>query len=438
MFLNLFLTIIIICLFILFKILNFHRSFIFFSLNFFFFFINFSKKSIFFSSESYKFIYINELNRIIRLIFLYIFLVRLIFFLKPKKIFFILFSINLLILSFLLFDNVFIFFSLFELRVIPLFFLILIYGLNPERFKSLFFLYIYIYVRFFPSLWSFIITYTFLLEKELRLVSRTVSLKILNSFIFFFIILTFLVKIPCFLFHSWLPKAHTESPSIGSIILARIYLKIGSFGLLKIENFIFNLNSNKFFSLIFILGGLLIRIYNSFQRDRKRIIANSSVVHLSLFVGIYFLKILNNFIFIVLIIGHRLVSIILFSLNYQIYKKFLSRSLMKINSLNLINPKIIYIFLFLSVINFSFPGTIRFWREIIIFCIFFKRRLFFLVIVLILIFFILLYSINVINFKIHSPQISNFFKDIDFYSHTNRILFYFSSFPVVSFFLLII
>lgn len=181
-------------------------------------------------------------------------------------------------------------------------------------------------------------------------------------------VITFLVKVPSFFFHSWLPKAHTESPVRGSILLARVYLKIGCFGVIKFEVLFNNLYFNKKIILIFVLGGVIISVVARIQRDRKRIVALSSVTHISLFLGLFFTLERRVIVLFFLIGGHRFISLICFLINHIYYKKFKSRSLVLFSGIRNLNALLIVLLLVIVVLNFTFPQSISFWGEVASFC----------------------------------------------------------------------
>merc|ERR1719266_998042 len=99
------------------------------------------------------------------------------------------------------------------------------------------------------------------------------------------LILAFLVKIPIFLGHLWLPKAYVEAPVVGSIILASILLKLGGYGLIRLSNIIIFNSIVSYILSVALTGSALIGLICLTQMDMKVIIAYSSVAHMGITIG---------------------------------------------------------------------------------------------------------------------------------------------------------
>lgn len=202
---------------------------------------------------------------------------------KLVLIFFIVIEICL-VLTFVT-SNIFFFFFFFECSLMPLYFLLIILGKGAKK-------------KHFASL--LLVFYTlsgsiFLLLAILILLFKVkhADFKILNFeqidfntqiVLFIFFILGFSVKVPMFPFHSWLPEAHVEASTPLSILLASIFLKVATYGILKIVVFNFFLSIIYMYSLIFyfcLISILLASFIVLSQTDIKKIIALSSIIHMN-------------------------------------------------------------------------------------------------------------------------------------------------------------
>lgn len=300
-------------------------------------------------------------------------------FLFPKfKFFLLLFSKFSLLITFLV-SNIFHFYIFFEIILLPFFFLISIWGSRLSRiwsaqrlmFFTLFFstpilIFILSFTIFtsFQPFFNFFDFYYFFSYYEK------------NSFISFFFFLAFLlflgVKIPLFPIHIWLPEAHGEAPTIGSVLLAGLLLKLGAYGFYRFLFFIPGLVAydDIFFVLYFLsVFSILSSNFSIFsQLDFKKIIAYFSIGHIA-YVVIGFclsssLSVIGSFI---ITISHGLSSAALFFLVGFLYDQTHTRSLNSYTGLASKIPYFSVYFFFASLANISFPGTAGFIGEQLIF-----------------------------------------------------------------------
>jgi len=140
-----------------------------------------------------------------------------------------------------------------------------------------------------------------------------------------------LIKIPIFIIHLWLPKAHVEAPVFGSIILAGVLLKMGRFGLIRFIKIFIKITSlyRRIFIRIGIIGGILIRLVCLVQIDIKSLVAYSSVVHINVILcSLFTLRKIGLVGAVIIIIAHGLCSSGIFYLVGLRYKGSGSRLLL--------------------------------------------------------------------------------------------------------------
>jgi proton-translocating NADH-quinone oxidoreductase chain M len=183
--------------------------------------------------------------------------------------------------------------------------------------------------------------------------------------------MSFIVKVPSVPFHIWLPEAHVEAPTGGSVLLASILLKMGSYGLIRFSLSLFPLASFFFIPLIFFLVSLSV-VYGSLnairQIDLKRIIAYTSVAHMNVIVfGIFCFNIYSLEGSLVLMLGHGVVSGGLFFCIGMIYSRLKTRISEELGGLAQLTPILIFFFFIFTLGNISMPGTCNFLGEFLIF-----------------------------------------------------------------------
>nr|YP_009175533.1 NADH dehydrogenase subunit 4 [Ruidocollaris obscura]ALG66398.1 NADH dehydrogenase subunit 4 [Ruidocollaris obscura] len=260
--------------------------------------------------------------------------------------------------------TLFAFYLFFEGSLIPTLLLILGWGYQPERLQAGVYLLFYTLLASLPLLISLFCIYELYGGLSIDLLK---NYNLLNLYFYFALILAFLVKMPMFMVHLWLPSAHVEAPVSGSMILAGVLLKMGGYGLLRIYVLILKLGMklNYIWISVSLVGGSLVSLICLRQTDLKSLIAYSSVAHMSMVVGgIMTLSMWGFGSTYTLMLGHGLCSSGLFCLANISYERTGSRSLLINKGLMNFMPSMTLWWFLLSSSNMAAPPSLNLMGEI--------------------------------------------------------------------------
>src|SRR5437773_6474093 len=274
--------------------------------------------------------------------------------------------------------DLFLFYVMWDVMLIPMYFIIGMWGGQNRLYAALkFFVY-----TFFGSLLMLvaIVALVYLVAQRtgvysfsyFHLMGNVGELGTLAFWLFGAFFLAFAIKVPIFPFHTWLPDAHVEAPTAGSVILARIMLKMGTFGFLRFSLPLFpGASMNPTIRMIILILAVIGIIYGALvamvQPDFKKLVAYSSVSHLGfVMLGIFALTLQSVQGALMVMINHGISTGALFLLVGIIYERRHSRLIESYGGIARVVPMFAAILTFVSLSSIGLPGTNGFVGEFLV------------------------------------------------------------------------
>ena len=263
-----------------------------------------------------------------------------------------------------------IFYVLFESVLIPMFLIIGIWGSRERKIRAAYFFFLYTLLGSVLMLVGVLYIYsvTGTTDYETLLSFPLTSLE--QKFLWLAFFASFATKVPMLPMHIWLPEAHVEAPTAGSVILAGVLLKLGTYGFIRFSLPLFPDASIYFTPLVYAMAAMAV-VYTSLtairQTDLKRIIAYTSVAHMNLVViGLFSYNVIGLEGSMLQSLSHGFVASALFLIIGVIYDRHHTRMVKYYGGLVHTMPIFSIIFLIFTMANIALPGTSSFVGEFLI------------------------------------------------------------------------
>ena len=261
------------------------------------------------------------------------------------------------------------FYIFFEGILIPMFLIIGIWG-GPNRIYSAFKFFLYTLLGSVLFLVAILVMYLQESTTDIPTLMSATFDPALQKWLWLAMFASFAVKVPMWPFHTWLPDAHVEAPTAGSVVLAGVLLKLGGYGFLRFSLPMLPEATAYFTPLIYTLSIVAV-IYTSLvalmQTDMKKLIAYSSVAHMGIVtIGIFTLNPLGIQGSIIQMLSHGLVSAALFMCVGVVYDRLHSRDIDFYGGLAERMPHYALVFMVFMLASVGLPGTSGFVGEILV------------------------------------------------------------------------
>jgi NADH-quinone oxidoreductase subunit M len=269
-------------------------------------------------------------------------------------------------------QDLILFFVFFEVVLLPMYFLIGVWGGEQRQYASIkFFLFTLfgsaLMIVSFLALFFVTGAHTFTISALAAEVARNPISRTTGLLIFGGMFMGFGIKVPIFPFHTWLPDAHTQAPTVGSVILAAVLLKLGTYGFLRVAIPILPDAAHTWAPWIGLLAVIGI-IYGALaclaQTDMKRLIAFSSVAHMGfVMLGIATLTTFGFNAAVMGMVAHGLITGMLFFVAGSVKERYHTLEIKRLGGILLKAPRMGWILGFAAMASLGLPGLAGFWGE---------------------------------------------------------------------------